>query len=265
MKKFQKVLFLVLAASVVSFSAPSHKLSSAASDFLKNRHAVNGHRLNYTALDKKDSYRSYVVNVGETTKTSEKLKKNLRGKFEVTELEKNVLEIKKEKYKIDISRNKESRFDCAQSILKALLPGTYANQFDLISIDTVRSFSMSQGVRDESYAFNFSRLYNNRIVRSANNYLRVDVERDGYLKGAQISMEDFSLTSEIVETDETFDENVAVLDSTLRTDFNSVKKFDDRDGSVTTVKTESVEAESAAASYCEVDSDDGKKLFPCIS
>lgn len=73
------------------------------------------------------------------------------------------------------------------------------------------------------------------------------------------------LTSEIVETDESIEENESVLDSVLRADFEFFKEYDDSDGSIENVKTESVEVGSVASSYCEVNSDDGKKLFPCIS
>lgn len=108
---------------------------------------------------------------------------------------------------------------------------------------------------------NYQRVYNNRIVRSAYDYLTIALDSDGKLKWAEIMMSDLKTTLEYVETEESVEENENALGEVVSTTIDSLENKQTHERK----SVRFVVANSAAEAYCEVE-DGGKiKLHPCIS
>jgi hypothetical protein len=152
----------------------------------------------------------------------------------------------------------------AHQMLEQLVPQGYVNQFKLVSVDIQRSFAMSQGVKIEGYTFNFKRVFNNRIVRSNKNYLIVRTDNNGFLKNAEIALQDLAVSSERIAIGVDYNEKMATLDSLINADYEFIDVLGERKH-LKKVKLDKIEVGSVAHSYCEVQVDSEKKLFPCLS
>ena len=208
---------------------------------------------------------SYVVEIDESSnKTFKDLKKRVKNGFRVEEYGKNELSLKNEKVRIDLSELESDRFTCANKMVKSVMPDVYANQWSLVSVDEKRSFSMSQGVKIEGRTFNFKRVFDGRIVRNNDNFLKIRVGKNGYLESADVAMQDLKKIAEEIDIDGDFAENEATLDSVLTVGFENAYVYDES-GLEKEEKIEKVETGSVAEAYCEIYEGQKKKLFPCLS
>ncbi|MBR6450101.1 MAG: hypothetical protein IKS96_09180 [Fibrobacter sp.] len=252
MKKFF-LIFITMMLSSLAYAKPALVMTENAKVFFKNRNQASLKR------------NAYIVEIDEMSyKTLDDLKTKMSNANDVKLTRLNVLKVKNEKLKMDLSEVESNRAICAREMLKMLLPNDYAAQFRLISIDKEHSFAVSQGAKIRGYTFNFKRVFNGRVVRNKNNFLRIRTDGDGFLRDARIALQDLKNTSESILIDETDAENEATLDSLLTEDFDSVNTRNKR-GMEKTVRMEKVEVGSVAEAYCEVAEGDNKKLFPCLS
>ena len=198
-----------------------------------------------------------------SSKTLAKLKKSFKSGYSVLESKKGI-RVKNRNTKFDLSDIDTNRIACAKRMLKTVMPNDYVNQFMLISVDEVRSFSMSQGVQIEGRTFNFKRVFNGRVVRNEENFLKVRVDKNGYLENADIAMQDLRTLAEEVSIAGDVVENEAVLDSVISADFEFASVYDDN-SLEKKEKIEEVKVGSVAEAYCEFVEGENKKLFPCLS
>ena len=216
-------------------------------------------------IDSNTKANSYVVSINETSdKIYTKLKSRLMERYNVYEPEKSVLRIKRENVKVDISELKQNRDLFARKMLKKIMPSGYENMFMLVSVDLERSFSKSQGVQIEGYAFNFKRLFDNRVVRNKYNYLIVRTDKNGILKSADVRLQDLAITTQRLRIDADYDENKASLDSLLNDETDLVDVLDGN-GNIIKVKIDKIVVNSVADAYCEVEVGEEKRLIPCLS
>jgi hypothetical protein len=247
------LIFISLVLSSLVYAKPVLVMTENAKAFFKNRNQNNLKR------------NAYIVEINENTfKTMDDLKMKMSNANDVKLTRLNVLKVKNENLKLDLSEVESNRAICAREMLKKFLPNDYATQFRLISIDKDHFFSVSQGAKIGGYTFNFKRVFNGRVVRNKNNFLRIRTDRDGFLRDARIALQDLKITSESILIDETDSENEATLDSLLTEDFDSVNTRNKR-GSVENIRMEKIEIGSVAEAYCEVADSGNKKLFPCLS
>lgn len=252
MKKIFCFFILTLFCSF-AYAKPILVVSESAKIFFKNRDQSNLKRI------------AYVVEIDEkSNKTMNDLKTRIPNANDVVLTRLNVIKIKAEKLKMDLSEVETNRAECARKMLKKLLPNDYVPQFRLISIDKEHSFSISQGAKIRGYTFNFKRVFKGRVVRNKSNFLRISTDGNGFLRDARIALQDLRITSDSVLIDENDAENEITLDSLLAKDFDSVSTRDKR-GMEKTVRMEKVEVGSVAEAYCEIDDGENKKLFPCLS
>ena len=134
----------------------------------------------------------------------------------------------------------------------------------LVSIDKERSFSEKQGVKIEGYRFNFNRLFNGRVVRSKDDYLRIRTDAKGLLRDARIALQDLKESSEIVKTDEDINENETTLDSLVSVELDAIQVID-QNGNEKKERVDKVEVNSVAEAYCEIFVGESKMYFPCLS
>ena len=216
--------------------------------------------------EKKKSKRlSFLVEIDESSnKTFVDLKRYLKKEYNVSENGKNFLRVKKERMKLDLSDFNSNRALCANKMLKTIMPKDYANQFTLVSVDEKRSFALSQGVKIEGYTFNFKRIFDGRIVRNKDNYLKIRVGQNGYLESADVALQDLKRITEEVDVDSDIDENEATLDSVLNENFEFAYVYDEN-GFEQKERIETVETGSVAKAFCEIVEGKKKKLFPCLS
>ena len=254
-----KCFLIILLMASFSYSKPNLKFERPAQKFLKERHLFSGHRMNFYAPVKKNSKKSFIVEVDTTTETQSVA---LKEKFHVTKNEDNSLRIKNGAFNVAMDEIKKDKLKFSEMVAKKLLPVSVAKQFDYISVDVEKQLSLESGrVDDVGYILNYQRVYNNRIVRSANDYLIIAIDSSGCLKWAEISMSDLKTTLEYVETVESVEENVEALDSVVTTTIDSLEDYQRREK----IGVKSVVANSAAEAYCTVEDENKIKLHPCIS
>jgi hypothetical protein len=152
----------------------------------------------------------------------------------------------------------------AHQMLEQLVPQGYVNQFKLVSVDIQRSFALSQGVQIEGYTFNFKRVFNNRIVRNNKNYLVVRTDKNGFMKNAEIALQDLAVSSERIAIGVDYNEKMATLDSLINVDYEFIDVFGEN-RQLKKVRLDKIEVGSVAHSYCEVEVGSERKLFPCLS
>lgn len=264
MKKMNMTIVsaIVILMSCITFAKPVIEIQDKAQTFLKNRNLqIQKNRLqNNSGIIGK----SFVVAVDENSnKTFMKIKEMMAKSFDVVESKKN-LKIRNKNIKMDISNLNLERSVCAKRMLNQILPRNFVSQFRLVSVDVEKSFSRSLGVRVEGYTFNYKRLFNNRIVRNANNYLNISIDGLGRLKEAEIAVEDLTTTSVTVDVDENFSENKTTIDSLVGADFEFVD-FVDESGYRKRESVSKIEVNGAAEAYCEILVEKKKILLPCLS
>lgn len=253
MKKKCLIFFMLLFFSSLVYAKPVLVMTENAKAFFKNRNQNDLKR------------NAYIVEINENTfKTMDDLKMKMSNANDVKLTRLNVLKVKNEKLKLDLSEVESNRAICAREMLKKLLPDEYVSQFRLISIDKERSFSVSQGAKIRGYTFNFKRVFNGRVVCNKDNFLKIRTDGDGFLRNARIALQDLRITSESILIDEHETENEDTLDSLLNEEFNFVNAIEGN-GLVKKKKIEKVEIGSVAEAYCEVVEGSNKKLFPCLS
>lgn len=257
-----KYFLIVLLIACYSYSKPHLMLERPAQKFLKERHLISGHRMNFSAPVRKNSKKSFVVEVDSTTKMQSAIMHALKGKCRVTKNEDNSLRIKDEKFRVAMDKLKKDKLYFSEMVAKKLLPVSIAKQFDYISIDVEQQLSFESGHADEiGYILNYQRVYNNRVVRSADDYLTIAIDSDGNLKWAEISMSDLKTTQEYVETEEYAEDNEEALDTVVTTTIDSLENYQSHEK----IGVKSVVAKSAAEAYCVVEVENKIKLHPCIS
>lgn len=264
MKKVFVAILTVALMSSFGFAKPNVVMGGNAKKFLKNRHHLV-HKQQGAETTQEAS--SYVVKVDENSKkTMSDFKNYLKGWYNVGmyKTEENVAYFKNEGLRVDISDVKTNREKCAQRILNKIVPVKYASQFKLVSIDEEWGFSETESAEVTTYTFNFKRVFNGRVVRNRDNFLSIDIGKDGQFKGADVALQDFVLTTEAVTTDEDAEENEATLDSLLKTESGDLDVVADN-GRLKKAKMKSVNVGSVAEAYCEVEDGSDKKLFPCLS
>ncbi|WP_290766336.1 hypothetical protein [Fibrobacter sp. UBA4297] len=257
-----KILVTILLMFCVSYSKPNLRFDQSAKKFLKERHLISGHRMSFSTTVRKNSRKSFVVDVDTTSKMQSLIMLSLKGKCSVLKNDDNSLRIKNDKFRIAMDKMKKNESKFSELVLKKLLPDFIAKQFDFISLDVEQQFDLYSDKAEEiGYIFNYQRVYNNRIVRSAYDYLTIALDSDGKLKWAEIMMSDLKTTLEYVETEESVDENENALGEVVSTTIDSLENRQTHERR----NVKSVVANSAAEAYCEVE-DGGKiKLHPCIS
>ena len=264
MKKIVSYIFVVLIFSSLAYARPVLVMGENVKRELKEL----GHNdtRQFIQSDKKKLKRvSYVVEIDESSnKTFKDFKKRVKNRFRVEEYGKNELSLKNEKMQIDLSELESDRFKCANKMVKIVMPEDYAHQWSLVSVDERRSFSMSQGVKIEGRTFNFKRVFEGRIVRNNDNFLKIRVGWNGSLEGADVAMQDLKMVAEEIDVDGDLDENEATLDSALNVGFENAYVYDEN-GLEKEERIEKVETGSVAEAYCEIQEGAKKKLFPCLS
>lgn len=251
MKMTHIILLIIIMLGTFSSAKPILEIEATAKTFIQKGNAIE--------------FKDESVAVNESSnKTYSELKYLLSTSFSIYASRKNSFRIKKENYRLDISMLETNRQLCAESILQQLMPQKFIGQFKLVSIDLLRSFSKSQGTKIEGYTFNFKRLYNNRIVRNNDNYLVVRTDENGYLRNAEIALQDFEMTSEHVIVDADYNEKVITLDSLLEADYNSLSVLDENK-QLKKIRVEKIKVGSVADAYCEITIDAERKLIPCLS
>lgn len=245
-----------------AYSKPALNISQSAMQFLKKRPSIKGHRLNYQAQNAKETKDfAFVINVENTNKNISSAKKTLKKKFHVTEDGPYAIKIRQNGFKLKIPTKKNNK-EIGEELAKKIFSSSISKQFDLISVDTETTLDLNTLTEKASgYIFNYQRIFNGRVIRSANNYLTISIDSEGSLKWADISMEDFSISTESVETNEMFDENKISLDSIVETSFSSIYT----ENAIDSITISAIKINSAAEAYCEIDNDSQKILFPCIS
>lgn len=264
MKKVFVAILTVALMSSFGFAKPNVVMGGNAKKFLKNRHHLVHKQQGAEATQEASSY---VVKVDESSKkTMSDFKDYLKGWYKVGmyKTEKNVAYFKNEGLRVDISDVKTNREKCAQRILNKIVPVKYANQFKLVSIDEEWGFSETESAEVTTYTFNFKRVFNGRVVRNGDNFLSIDISKDGQFKGADVALQDLALTTETVVTDGDAEENEATLDSLVNTESEELDIIIDNGGFKKT-KMKSINVGSVAEAYCEVEDGSDKKLFPCLS
>ena len=264
MKKLIWFTFIALILDSLVFARPILVMGENVKKGLKEFHQTDVRQLNLDEK-KKTKRMSFLVEIDESSnKTFANLKKSLKNGYGVSENGKNALRLKKERMKIDLSDLDSNRVLCSNKMLRAVLPNDYVNQFSLVSVDERRSFSVSQGVKVEGYSFNFKRIFDGRIVRNKDNYLKIRVGRNGFLESADVALQDLKIVAEEVDVDSDVDENEATLDSVLNENLEFAYVYDEN-GFEKKEKIETVEIGSVAEAYCEIVDGKKKKLFPCLS
>ena len=256
---------LILFLCSLCFGKPTLAVSEKTRNYLNSRNLYDSKRMNEKSVTNLKKGYSYVLTVEESThKTINKMKNYFSKDYEVQEIGLKKIRIKKDNVKLDLTEKDSNRPLCGMRMLKKMMPVGDSDKFMLVSVDTERSFSVSQGVKVEGYRFNFSRLFNNRVVRSKDDFLMIRTDEQGMLKDVRMSLQDLKETSEYIETNEDYSENEKTLDSLLNENFNEVEFFDQK-GFGKKERIEEIEIRSAAEAYCEVLVGTAKKLFPCLS
>ena len=250
---FAFILSFVLLGAVVANAKPALEISDSARGFLQNSNPIDS------------LAESFVATIDESSDNSlTELKNLLSGSYTVYASRNKSFRIRKENTVFDLSNLETNRANMAHQMLEQLVPQGYVNQFKLVSVDIQRSFAMSQGVKIEGYTFNFKRVFNNRIVRSNKNYLIVRTDNNGFLKNAEIALQDLAVSSERIAIGVDYNEKMATLDSLINADYEFIDVLGERKH-LKKVKLDKIEVGSVAHSYCEVQVDSEKKLFPCLS
>ena len=262
--KFAFFIIILAVGMSLSFGKPILVMGEKAKSYLISRNQ-DGLKKVKRGNDVIPPKKAYIVSVDESShKIYDYLKTFFQKTYRIQEIKNNTLRIKKDNVSFDISELETHRALCARKILEKIMPAEFVKQFMLVSVDTEQSFSQSQGMRIEGFRFNFSRVFNNRVVRSVNDFLVIRTDAKGVLKDAKISLQDLKNTSEIIKTDDGINENKETLDSLINEEFDVVKVFD-QDGYEKDGRIEKIEVGSVTESYCEVFVGNTKKLFPCLS
>ena len=247
------ILSIMMLGAVVAIAKPALVISDSARSFLQNSNPIDS------------LAESFVATIDEASDNSlTELKNLLSGSYSVYASRNKSFRIRKENTVFDLSNLETNRANMAHQMLEQLVPQGYVNQFKLVSVDIQRSFAMSQGVKIEGYTFNFKRVFNNRIVRNNKNYLIVRTDNNGFLKNAEIALQDLAVSSERIAIGVDYNEKMATLDSLINADYEFIDVLGERKH-LKKVKLDKIEVGSVAHSYCEVQVDSEKKLFPCLS
>ena len=254
MKKiYAFILSMMLLGLAVVNAKPALVISDSARSFLQNSNSV-------------DSFaEAFVATIDESSDNSlMELKNLLSGSYTVYASRNKSFRIRKENTVFDLSNLETNRANMAHQMLEQLVPQIYVNQFKLVSVDIQRSFALSQGVQIEGYTFNFKRVFNNRIVRNNKNYLVVRTDKNGFMKNAEIALQDLAVSSERIAIGVDYNEKMATLDSLINVDYEFIDVFGEN-RQLKKVRLDKIEVGSVAHSYCEVEVGSERKLFPCLS
>ena len=254
MKKiYAFILSMMLLGSVVVNAKPALVISDSARSFLQNSNPVDS------------LAEPFVATIDESSDSSlMDLKNLLSGSYTVYASRNKSFRIKKENVAFDLSNLETNRANMAHQMLEQLVPQGYVNQFKLVSVDIQRSFAVSQGVQIEGYTFNFKRVFNNRVVRNNKNYLVVRTDKNGFMKNAEIALQDLAVSSERIAIGVDYNEKMATLDSLINVDYEFIDVFGEN-RQLKKVRLDKIEVGSVAHSYCEVEVGSVRKLFPCLS
>ena len=257
-----KFFFVILLMACFSHSKPHLKFERPAQKFLKERHLISGHRMKFSAPVRKNSRKSFVVEIDSTTKMQSAIMLALKGKYRVMKNEDISLLIRDDKFCVAMDKLKKDELKFSEFVVKKLLPEFFAKQFDFVSLDVEQRYDLSSNQASETgYILNYQRIYNNRIVRSASDYLTIALDSDGNLKWAEISMSDLKTTQKYVETEESIEENEEALDTVVTTTIDSLENYQSHEK----IGVKTVVANSAAEAYCVMPDENKIMLHPCIS
>lgn len=247
------ILSMMMLGLAVVNAKPALVISDSARSFLQNSNPV-------------DSFaEAFVATIDESSDNSlTELKNLLSGSYTVYASRNKSFRIRKENTVFDLSNLETNRANMAHQMLEQLVPQGYVNQFKLISVDIQRSFAVSQGVQIEGYTFNFKRVFNNRVVRNNKNYLVVRTDKNGFMKNAEIALQDLAVSSERIAIGVDYNEKMATLDSLINVDYEFIDVFGEN-RQLKKVRLDKIEVGSVAHSYCEVEVGSERKLFPCLS
>ena len=171
----------------------------------------------------------------------------------------------KEGVQVDLSELESNRKQCANGILKTIMPSKYADKYMLVSVDEEWLFSENEGSRISGYTFNFKRLFEGRVVRNNRNNLYISTDGNGLFKDGQITIQDLKMTPEIVPMNGDVKEYVATLDSIYREQSYSVVVCSMCKRGEKKVQINKVIVTGVADAYCRSAQDSDLKLWPCIS
>ena len=135
----------------VSYSKPNLRFDQSAKKFLKERHLISGHRMSFSTTVRKDSRKSFVVDVDTTSKMQSLIMLSLKGKCSVLKNDDNSLRIKNDKFRIAMDKMKKNESKFSELVLKKLLPDFIAKQFDFISLDVEQQFDLYSDKADRRY------------------------------------------------------------------------------------------------------------------
>jgi ribosomal protein S8 len=247
------ILSIVLFGLVIANAKPVLVVSDSARNFLQSGNPI-------------DSFaEAFVATIDESSDNSlTELKNLLSGSYTVYASRNKSFRIRKENTVFDLSNLETNRANMAHQMLEQLVPQGYVNQFKLVSVDIQRSFALSQGVQIEGYTFNFKRVFNNRVVRNNKNYLVVRTDKNGFMKNAEIALQDLAVSSERIAIGVDYNEKMATLDSLINVDYEFIDVFGEN-RQLKKVRLDKIEVGSVAHSYCEVEVGSERKLFPCLS
>lgn len=247
------ILSIVLFGLVIANAKPVLVVSDSARNFLQSGNPIDS------------LAESFVATIDESSDNSlTELKNLLSGSYTVYASRNKSFRIRKENTVFDLSNLETNRANMAHQMLEQLVPQGYVNQFKLVSVDIQRSFAVSQGVQIEGYTFNFKRVFNNRVVRNNKNYLVVRTDKNGFMKNAEIALQDLAVSSERIAIGVDYNEKMATLDSLINVDYEFIDVFGEN-RQLKKVRLDKIEVGSVAHSYCEVEVGSERKLFPCLS
>lgn len=197
-------------------------------------------------------------------KTIDSLNMLLKNEYRVIESRGTFIRLKNERLHIGVPDLETNRALIAQRVLNIVMPHGFDKYFMLVSIDVVRSFSVNQGAEIEGFTLNFKRVFNGRLVRNNDNFLKVQIDKKGYLESLDVALQDLKIGAESVDSYGDAAECEFTLDSLFEANFDYAYVVDD-DGVEKKKKIENVKLTSVTEAYCEIIEDDKKMLFPCLS
>ncbi len=267
MKRYLSIVFVAGFGLLAACSNGPDVLAPSAGDAKSDKSPVVLSENAQSYLKSSRNASSLVAVVESGNETIEEMKRLLSDKYEVRVLHTDEGEVlfKKDSVHVDLSELESDRDQCANGILKTIMPSEYVDQYKLVSIDEEWSFSESEGSRISGYTFNFKRLFEGRVVRNNRNNLYISTDAEGLFLDGQITLQDLKTTTESVSVNDEAKENIATLDSIYRDHSYSVAVCSMCKSGKKEVQINEVIVTGVADAYCESVQGTNVKLMPCIS
>ena len=256
---------LVAAGLFAACSSGPDALASSTGAADKSSIVLSDDAQNYLNSARVASSNVAVIESG--NETFNEMKTLLSEKYDVRVLstDENEILFEKEGVQVDLSELESNRKQCANGILKTIMPSKYADKYMLVSVDEEWQFSEHEDSKISGYTFNFKRLFEGRVVRNNRNNLYISTDGNGLFKDGLITVQDLKTTTEMVAVNDDVKENVAVLDSIYRENSYTVVVCSMCKRGEKKVQINKVIITGVADAYCKSSQNSDLKLWPCIS